>query len=266
MGNKRFTDKDKWRKPFIRTLNTEEKLFWLYLLDKCSNAGIWTIDFELAEFELGISLDRGFLTNKFQEKIQVVDNGYKWYIPSFLEFQQPKGLSEEGNYHKAILDELKKYNIQYTQHSSKSLSTLDQELTNSTGIGIGIGNGLGNGNSEGVGLLYDEKHKDFDRFVETFPNGKRDYDPHSLTIWENLSQRDKDLCLQLTPHYVEFHTKTGKEKYIKNIKKFLEEGFYKQLNEFQSRYLGKKVLIQNSSMVETPEQKRERIRKLAGFI
>jgi hypothetical protein len=142
------------------------------------------------------------------------------------------------------------------------LSTLDQELTNSTGLGTGNGTGISTGNNEGVGLLYDEKHKDFDKFVELFPQGKRDYDPHSLTIWENLSQRDKDLCLQLTPHYVEFHTKTGKEKYIKNIKKFLEEGFYKQLNEFQSRYLGKKVLIHNSTTTETPEQKKERLDKL----
>lgn len=259
---KRFTDTEKWRKPFVRTLTVEEKLFWFYLLDKCSNAGIWTIDFELAQFEIGISLDQNYLTNKFREKIQVIDGGRKWFIPSFLEFQQPKGLSDSGNYHKPILDELKKYNLQYIQHTGKSLSTLDQELTNSTGLGTGNGTGISTGNNEGVGLLYDEKHKDFDKFVEQFPQGKRDYDPHSLTIWENLSQRDKDLCIQLTPHYVEFHTKTGKEKYIKNIKKFLEEGFYKQLNEFQSRYLGKKVLIHNSTTTETPEQKKERLSKM----
>jgi hypothetical protein len=35
----------------------------------------------------------------------------------------------------------------------------------------------------------------------------------------------------------------GNEKYIKNIKNFLTEGFWNDLFQFQSRYLGKKVKI-----------------------
>lgn len=238
---KRFTDTEKWRKPFVRTLSVEEKLFWFYLLDKCSNAGIWTIDFELAEFEIGISLDRIHLTKKLAEKIIVIDEGRKWFIPSFLEFQQPNGLSTDGNFHKTIFKELNKYNLDYTQLSSKSSSTLDQELTNSTGISNGISNSLSTGISQGVGLLLNEKIDGFEEFVSMFPLGKNFYEPHSMTLWENLSQRDKDICLQLTPLYIKHHQSIGKEQYIKSIKKFLEEGFYRQLNENQSRYLGTKI-------------------------
>ena len=258
---KRFTDTEKWRKPFVRSLSTEQKLFWLYLLDKCSHAGIWTVDIELANFELGISLNQENLLETFTEKIIVIDEGKKWFIPSFLEFQQPKGLSDSNNAHKSIIDELNKYNLTHNQLQGRSSLGPDEDLTSSPGNGNGNGNGNSTGNGNSVGLLYDEKHKDFDKLVTLFPKGKRDYDPHSLTIWENLSQRDKELCLQLAPHYIEHHTKSGKEQYIKNIRKFLEEGFYKQLNENQTRYLGKKINI-TTSTTETEEQKKERLYKL----
>lgn len=258
MANKRLTDRDKWRKPFVRNLSLQNKLFWIYLLDKCSNAGIWDIDFELANFELGFTLNQEEIKEVFKDKFVYIDEGKKWYIPSFVEFQQPKGLKANNNAHDSIIKELKKYNLPIPQYQEEGWSGPEEDLTSPPCNS----NSNSTGNSNGTGLLYDEKFKDFDKFAETFPQGKRDYDPHSLTIWENLSQRDKDLCLQLTPHYVEYHTKTGKEKYIKNIRKFLEEGFWKQLNEFQSRFLGKKVLIQNSNTSETPEQKKERLDKL----
>lgn len=254
---KRMTDTQKWKKPFFEQLGIEMKLFWIYLLDDCNHAGIWQVNLRLANFLLGTNLTQEEILISLKDKIQVIDDGNKWYIPSFIQFQYPNGLSTENNVTKSILKELKKYNLTYgvgegftnpystPQDKDKDIDKdKDKEL-----------------DKESVGLLYDDKHKDFDKLVLMFPNGKRDYDPHSLTIWENLSQRDKDLCLQLVPHYVEFHTKTGKEKYIKNIRKFLEEGFYKQLNENQSRYLGKKVIIQGTDYSEKEKLKKLELKK-----
>ena len=45
---KRMTDSDKWKKGFIRGLAPKYKLFWLYILDDCTHAGIWETDFEVA--------------------------------------------------------------------------------------------------------------------------------------------------------------------------------------------------------------------------
>ena len=46
---KRFTDTNKYKKPFIRGLQGAYKLFWDYLYHDCDHAGIWIVDFEIAQ-------------------------------------------------------------------------------------------------------------------------------------------------------------------------------------------------------------------------
>lgn len=249
MANKRFTDTNKWRKPFMKKLSVEEKLFWIYLTDKCSNAGIWDIDFELAEFELGISLNQEIIYEKFSSKIQVVDDGTKWFIPSFIEFQQPNGLKLTDNFSKSIIKELEKYNISYetlTIEKNQTLTSSSQgsEVTlvrSPSIVESSKGTGLGN-------VFYDSEienndNTDFDKFVSYFPQGKNYVNPHDYTIWGKMSSRDIQLCLQLTPHYIKHHS-GEKQTYIKPISKFLNEGFWNTLFQFQTRYLGKKVELQ----------------------
>ena len=48
--SKRFTDTDKWKKQWFRKLKNDNKVFWMYLLDQCNHAGIWEVDFELANY------------------------------------------------------------------------------------------------------------------------------------------------------------------------------------------------------------------------
>ena len=240
---KRFTDTEKWRKPFFRALNQEMKLFWLFLLDDIDHAGIWQVDIDLVNLRLGTNLSVEEILNTIGDKIVVIDNGNKWFIPSFIEFQNPNGLNQTNNAHKKILETIKKYNLQ--QHLNRSPEGLTEDLmeTKEGAQVVVVDKVVVEDKVVSEGLAYDERHKDFDTFVLMFPKNKQGYDPHTLTIWENLSQRDKQICLQLTPYYVKHHSKEGKEQYIKNVRKFLEEGFYKQLNEFQSRYLGTKVLL-----------------------
>jgi hypothetical protein len=45
---KRFTDSEKWKKPFIKKLPMQYKLLWFYLLDDCNHAGVWQVDLEIA--------------------------------------------------------------------------------------------------------------------------------------------------------------------------------------------------------------------------
>ena len=46
---KRFTDTDKYKKPFIRGLKGAYKLLWDYLYHECDNAGVWIDDFDVAQ-------------------------------------------------------------------------------------------------------------------------------------------------------------------------------------------------------------------------
>lgn len=108
---KRFTDTEKWKKPFIRGLQGAYKLLWLYICDDCDHAGIWQVDLEVAQIRIGEPIDKDQAINVFGDKIVIFDNGNKWFIPSFIEFQYPSGLNPENRAHNSTIILLEKYKL-----------------------------------------------------------------------------------------------------------------------------------------------------------
>lgn len=108
---KRFTDTDKWKKPFIRGLQGPYKVLWLYILDDCDHAGIWQVDLDVAALRIGEILDLKTAEKSFENHIQIFDNGEKWFIPSFIEFQYGSELNPENRVHESILKILNKYKL-----------------------------------------------------------------------------------------------------------------------------------------------------------
>ena len=106
---KRFTDTEKWKKPFIRNLKASYKLLWLYVCDDCDHSGIWQVDIEVAEIRIGEKLDGKKAIELFGDKIIPLDGGAKWFIPSFIEFQYPSGLNENNKAHIGIIKNLERY-------------------------------------------------------------------------------------------------------------------------------------------------------------
>lgn len=88
---KRFTDTDKWKKEFLKSLPSAYKIFWLYLCDECSNIGIWeTSEVDVACLRTGetFKLKRALeLFNKGEHRVHEFDGGKKWFIPGFVTFQ-----------------------------------------------------------------------------------------------------------------------------------------------------------------------------------
>jgi len=89
---KRFTDTNKYKKTFFRSLPAAYKLFWDYLYHDCDHAGIWHVDIEIAQIYVGkeceISLPGALsLFNSDEERIVVIHGGVKWFIPQFISFQ-----------------------------------------------------------------------------------------------------------------------------------------------------------------------------------
>jgi len=107
---KRFTDTDKWKKPFIRKLPTKYKLLWLYIIDECNHAGIWQVDFPVAEIRAGEVFDENIAIEMFGNKITVFDDGEKWFIPSFIEFQYGE-LKTTNRAHESVISILSKHNL-----------------------------------------------------------------------------------------------------------------------------------------------------------
>jgi hypothetical protein len=107
---KRFTDTEKWKKPFIRTMKAPYKLLWLYILDECDHAGIWQVDPEVAQLKIGEKIKLSEALNSLSSKIIVFAGGEKWFIPDFIDFQYGK-LNPENRAHNSVIQILMKYNL-----------------------------------------------------------------------------------------------------------------------------------------------------------
>ena len=86
MMPKRFTDTLKWQDEWFMELPWIYKLFYLYILDNCDHAGIWKVNFKLASFHIGHSIDQDSSIKFFEGRILEFKPGY-WFILKFIDFQ-----------------------------------------------------------------------------------------------------------------------------------------------------------------------------------
>ena len=107
---KRYIDTDLFKKPIFRKAPLEYKLFWIYILTDCNHAGIWLVDIEVANIRIGADIDKNKALEIFKNKIISFDNGDKWFLPTFIEFQYGE-LNANNRVHKSVLDILYKNNI-----------------------------------------------------------------------------------------------------------------------------------------------------------
>lgn len=116
---KRFTDTDKYKKSFMRSLPGAYKLFWDYLYHDCNHAGIWHVDFEIAQIYLGqdmlVNQETALrLFNEIEVRVVVLTNGKKWFIKPFIEFQYKaslEALNPANKVHASILATLVKEGV-----------------------------------------------------------------------------------------------------------------------------------------------------------
>ena len=117
---KRFTDNQKWSKPFIRSLQAPYKILWLYILDECDHAGVWQIDIDVAKIKTGcqdLTLEKAI--EFFGDKIVLFDNNEKMFIQDFIDFQYGT-LNPENRAHNSVLSILSKYKL---NKKNKGLTT-----------------------------------------------------------------------------------------------------------------------------------------------
>lgn len=86
MATKRFTDAEKWKDPFFENLTNDYKLIWLYLLDDCDNAGIWSKSIKRLNFTCDTNITEEQLFEVFGKRI-IPLNSEICIIPKFLTFQ-----------------------------------------------------------------------------------------------------------------------------------------------------------------------------------
>ena len=105
--SKRFTDTDKWDDPWYMELPVKYKLFWVFMLDNCSPAGIYKINIRLASFQIGEPFEESEIKRVFAERIFEIAPG-KWFVKKFIKYQYGT-LSENCKPHQPIIKELRNY-------------------------------------------------------------------------------------------------------------------------------------------------------------
>lgn len=112
---KRFTDTNKYKKPFMRSIPGAYKLLWDFLYHDCDHAGIWIVDFQIAQMYIGLDMpitkDEAIkLFNSDEQRIIELEGGKKWFIPSFIPFQYNQ-LSTQNRAHLKVIQILKSFGL-----------------------------------------------------------------------------------------------------------------------------------------------------------
>ncbi len=156
---KRFSDTDKWKKPFIRGLQGAYKLLWLYLLDDCDLAGVWQVDLEVASIRIGEKVTEKEALKFFAGRVHVFDEGTKWWIKDFCSFQYGE-LKETNRMHLAVIAIIKKNNLDIQQGASEPLPR-----------GQGQGQGKGHNQGQGKGQEDAPDFSDYERWTKDIVSG-----------------------------------------------------------------------------------------------
>lgn len=126
---KRFTETAKWDDPWFRKLSPELKLLWLWLVDRCDNAGIIDPDLELASFHIGYQYPFDTLSS-FGERIEHLSCG-KWMVSKFIEFQYGS-LSRDCKAHRPIFQSLEKHALKGYPKGIHTLQEKEKEKERET--------------------------------------------------------------------------------------------------------------------------------------
>jgi hypothetical protein len=106
---KRFTATEKWQDAWFRALPPLAKLGWQYLCDNCDAAGVIELDRDLANFQVGDTVDWDALIDGAAGRIELLPTGRLW-LTRFITFQYGE-LSETCTPHRAALKSIEKYNL-----------------------------------------------------------------------------------------------------------------------------------------------------------
>lgn len=99
--SKRFTDTEKWKDAWFRSLSLPYQHLWLFLLDYCNNAGIFEWDIDVFMFHIKGELNEEDTHRVFGKKITLL-SGNKFIINKFMQFQQGS-LSLNSPPHREVL-------------------------------------------------------------------------------------------------------------------------------------------------------------------
>ena len=121
---KRFVDTSIWKRKWYRCLPPKMKLFYFYMITNCDHAGMYDVDLELAEFQIGMPVKQKDIDDHLKEHIKVIKDD-KWHISGFIDFQYGE-LKDTNNAHISVIKILNKYGILGADEGLTSSCSADQ--------------------------------------------------------------------------------------------------------------------------------------------
>ena len=240
--SKRFTDTDKFKKAFYRGLPSSYKLLWDYLYHDCNHAGIWHVDFEIAQIFVGKDApinreDALKLFNTGEERILVFGNGKKWLIRPFIFFQYGV-LNPSVRLHRSIMDILEKEGIKPLPNPlltpckglpNPSLTPKDKDKYISLSLSL---EETSNKETNKKKEKSEEEKKQaienaFKEFWGLYPerNGKKLLKAEAMKLFAKIKDEDISLILQAVRNYA---NSTGcRNGYAKDAVRFLRNSFWR---------------------------------------
>ena len=124
---KRFLETNIWQKGWWRKLPPKIKLFYIYMICNCDHAGIWAdVDLELAEFQIGMPIDKKDILDKLKDHIEVLKED-KWFVKKFPDFQYGV-LNPNVKAHASVIKILNKNNLKsYIAVPNSLISVKDKD-------------------------------------------------------------------------------------------------------------------------------------------
>ena len=129
--NKRFTDRNKWQDAWFLSLSPVHKLLWLFLIENCDGSGVWPVSRKYAEFVIGAPVNWEESLKVFNGRVIVHQD--KWFIPKFLIFQYPNGITDDSTFTNSVIKLLRHHQLlnKVIQLYGKSFIRVSKDLTKS---------------------------------------------------------------------------------------------------------------------------------------
>lgn len=145
---RRFTETLKWDDQWFRDLAGSHKLVFLYILDRCNNAGFWEVDLSALAFHT--KLEEKHFEGAFKALERGLQGASGWvWVRNFLRHQKNEELNPANPAHRQIIALLK----DQSERFPASKSFLPKGASKPLRSPIGKGKGKGEGNGEEPTLL-----------------------------------------------------------------------------------------------------------------
>lgn len=106
---KRFSDTKRFDEAWYGDLSIDHKIAYEYVWARADNAGVWSPNFKLADFQLGKKIDWTSLPSKTGKRVQALPSGL-WVLVGFVETQCGV-LSVASRPHAVVISLLKGYGL-----------------------------------------------------------------------------------------------------------------------------------------------------------